>query len=181
MKKLILAGLLIVSAFGYESKAQISVNINIGSQPAWGPTGYNHVDFYYLPDINVYYDVTRAQYIYQNGAQWTYVNTLPSAYRNFDIYNSYKVVVNEPKPYLNNKSQKLQYAKYKGKKNQAIIRDSKDERYYVSSQHPQHQTWEKQQHNQNQKVTPNRNNNNNNDNRNKGTAKENNGGAGRRN
>lgn len=160
MKKLILAGLLLVSAFGYESKAQISVNINIGNQPSWGPTGYNHVDFYYLPDINVYYDVARAQYIYQNGAQWIYVNSLPASYRNFDIYNSYKVVVNEPKPYLNNKSQKVQYAKFKGKKNQAIIRDSKDERYYVSSQHPQHQVWEKQQ--TSQKATPNRHNNNNN-------------------
>jgi len=145
MKKLILAGLLIVSAFGQETKAQISVNINIGSQPAWGPTGYEHVDFYYLPDINVYYDVTKAQYIYLNGSQWIYGRNLPARYRNFDLYNSYKVVVNEPKPYLRNKAQQAQFAKYKGNRNQAIIRDSKEEKYFQSAQHPQHQKWENQQ------------------------------------
>lgn len=159
MKKLILAGLLIVSAFGFEASAQISVNINIGSQPAWGPTGYDHVDFYYLPDINVYYDVTKSQYIYQNGTKWTYVNSLPSRYKNFDLYNSYKVVVNEPNPYLHNKTQKTQYAKYKGKQNQTVIRDSKDVKYFASNQHPQHQKWEKEQ--SAKKPVTNRNDNGN--------------------
>jgi len=122
-----------------ESRAQISLSINIGSQPAWGPTGYNHVDFYYLPDINAYYDVTRAQYVYQNGAQWVYVSSLPSRYRNYDIYNSYKVVVNEPRPFLHNNVHISQYARYKGNHNQQIIRDSRDERYYQSAGHPKYQ------------------------------------------
>ncbi|WP_221390667.1 hypothetical protein [Dyadobacter sp. NIV53] len=159
MKKLILAGLLIVSALGYEVNAQVSVNINIGNQPAWGPTGYDHVDFYYLPDINVYFDVNKSQYVYQNGTQWIYGKNLPSRYKNFDLYNSYKVVMNEPKPYLRNKIQKTQYANYKGKRNQAVIRDSKDEKYFQSNQHPQHQKWEKEQ--PGQKNIANRNNNGN--------------------
>ena len=28
------------------SKAQVSVNINIGSQPEWGPSGYNYAEYY---------------------------------------------------------------------------------------------------------------------------------------
>lgn len=124
MKKIMFAILVVwgVSAV-QESKAQISVNINIGSQPNWGPTGYNHVDFYYLPDINAYYDVTKAQYIYQNGARWTYVSSLPARYRNYDIYKAYKVVINEPRPFYNNKNHISQYARFKGNHSQQNIRD----------------------------------------------------------
>jgi hypothetical protein len=38
--------------------AQVSVNISIGSPPAWGPAGYSQVRYYYLPDVEAYYDVT---------------------------------------------------------------------------------------------------------------------------
>jgi hypothetical protein len=146
MKKILLALFVFTAALSaLEANAQISVNINIGQQPAWGPVGYDHVDFYYLPDINVYYDVVRAQYVYQNGSQWIYAQNLPSRYRNFDIYNSYKVVVNEARPYLNNKVYAARYAKYKGQHNQQIIRDSRDTKYYQNAQ--QHQQWESQQAN----------------------------------
>lgn len=49
---------MMVSLFGINNaKAQVSLNINIGSQPVWGPTGYDHVDYYYFPDIDAYYYV----------------------------------------------------------------------------------------------------------------------------
>jgi hypothetical protein len=160
MKKIIVALFVFIAALSApEANAQISVNINIGNQPSWGPTGYDHVDFYYLPDINVYYDVVRAQYVYQSGSQWIYGQNLPSRYKNFDVYNSYKVVVNEARPYLNNKVYAAKYAKYKGQHNQQIIRDSKDVKYYQSAQHPQHQQWEKQQANSNVKSNNNGRNN----------------------
>jgi hypothetical protein len=60
MKKLIL--LLVLSLLGFiplKSLAQLNVNVNIGSQPLWGPVGYEHVDYYYLPDIDSYYYVPR--------------------------------------------------------------------------------------------------------------------------
>ncbi|MCC8155542.1 MAG: hypothetical protein LIP01_16020 [Tannerellaceae bacterium] len=31
----------------------VNININLDKQPAWGPVGYQYVDFYYFPDINV--------------------------------------------------------------------------------------------------------------------------------
>ncbi|UKT65281.1 hypothetical protein [Pedobacter mucosus] len=139
MKKLILfAAVLMVSFFNIKNaNAQVSLNINIGSQPVWGPTGYNHVDYYYFPDIDTYYYVPSGQYIYQNGGRWVWVNSLPSQYGNFDVYNSYKVVINKPKPYLQNNTYVNQYSKYKnygGK--QTIIRDSRDAKYYVVKGHP---------------------------------------------
>jgi len=139
MKKLVLfAAVLMVSLFGINNaKAQVSLNINIGAQPVWGPTGYNHVDYYYFPDINAYYYVPTAQYIYPNGGRWVWVSNLPAQYRNFDLYRAYKVVINEPKPYLRNNIYVTRYSKYKNYGGrQAIIRDSRDTKYYVVKGHP---------------------------------------------
>lgn len=172
MKKIIVVMFVFIAAFSAPKvNAQISLSINIGQQPAWGPTGYDHVDFYYLPDINVYYDVARAQYVYPNGNQWVYGQNLPARYRNFDIYNSYKVVVNEARPYLRNNVYAAKYAKYKGQHNQQIIRDSRDQKYFQSAQHPQHQQWEKQQ----TKVIVKSNNNNRDNSRNNNARNNNNG------
>jgi hypothetical protein len=37
--------------------SQVSVNVNIGSPPLWGPSGYSNIDYYYLPDVQAYYDI----------------------------------------------------------------------------------------------------------------------------
>src|SRR5437868_15466532 len=104
MKKitLMVVTLLGLIAFTKSSQAQVSigVNINIGSQPVWGPVGYDHVDYYYLPDIDAYYYVPKQQYIYLDRGRWIFASALPMRFKNYDIYRSYKVVVNEPRPYL---------------------------------------------------------------------------------
>ncbi len=38
-----------------DAQIHISFNINVDRQPVWGPTGYDYVEYYYLPDIEVYY------------------------------------------------------------------------------------------------------------------------------
>lgn len=121
-----------------EANAQVNVNINIGSQPGWGPTGYNHADFYYLPAVNCYYDIGRAMFIYPNGSRWTYARHLPSRYRNVNLYNTYKVVVNQPRPFRYNHTHMRDYGRYRNVHNQPVIRDSRDSRYYVSKGHPMH-------------------------------------------
>lgn len=137
MKKIIIvAVLLMTSIFSMPAKAQISLNINIGSQPLWGPTGYNHVDYYYIPAIDAYYYVPSGQYIYLTNGRWTWNRNLPPAYGNFNLYNAYKVVINKPKPYLQHSTYVRQYGKYKnwsGK--QTVIRDSRDNRYSVVKGH----------------------------------------------
>lgn len=111
--------------------AQVSVNVNIGSQPAWGPVGYDHVDYYYLPDIDAYYYVPDRQFVYYENNAWVRRGALPARYRGYDLYNGYKVVVNEPQPYLRADFYRVNYGKYKGWKGerQIIIRDSKDPKY----------------------------------------------------
>ena len=118
MKTIILAltAAVIGATFSQSAFAQVrvGVNVNIGSQPDWGPQGYDHVEYYYLPDIDVYYFVPRHQFVYISGGNWVFSAYLPSAHRHYDLYSGYKVVINEPRAYRYYQSHKVKYAKYKG-------------------------------------------------------------------
>ena len=118
MKTIILAltAAIMSATFSQNAFAQVrvGVNVNIGSQPDWGPQGYDHVEYYYLPDIDVYYFVPRHQFVYISGGNWVFSAYLPSAHRHYDLYSGYKVVINEPRAYRYYQSHKVKYAKYKG-------------------------------------------------------------------
>lgn len=121
------------------------IALNISDQPVWGPTGYDHAEYYYIPDIDVYYSVQERQYIYLDGATWRYSVSLPASYSTYDPYHSYKVVINGSKPYSENEHHRSQYKSFRGVKDQPVIRDSRDRKYFVNKGHPDHDTWEKEQ------------------------------------
>src|SRR4051812_27406751 len=127
MKKTII--LLAVMLFTLSSYAQVNVQINIGAQPVWGPVGYDYVDYYYMPDIETYYSVPTRQYTYFDGGRWITTRSLPARYSTYNVYNSYKVVINEPSPWLRHDRYRSEYVKYKGNHGQQIIRNSHDEKY----------------------------------------------------
>src|SRR5687768_11163394 len=140
MKKVILILLMAVGCFIFKpATAQVSATINIGAQPVWGPVGYSYVDYYYLPDIEAYYYVPSRQFIYSTNGRWIFATTLPYRYRGYNIYSGYKVVINEPRPYLQFGAHKIKYAKYKGNNGrQVIIKNSNDPKYYVVKGHPKY-------------------------------------------
>lgn len=137
-KKIIIACLIgFTSFFASTSKAQISINFNVGSQPLWGPVGYDRADYYYMPDIDTYYSVPTRQYVYLQNDKWLFSNALPSRHSGYNLYNGYKVVINNPRPYLSYNTHKVKYAKYKGyKAKQPSIRYSNNPKYYVVKGHP---------------------------------------------
>lgn len=114
--RLILVAFVLI--FSVKSAGQISVNVNIGAPPMWAPAGYDSEPFYYLPDIEAYYDVRQSQFIYFSGGNWIHARYLPEAYRNYDLYNGYKVVLTDyrgDRPYMYFKDHKQKYCKgYKG-------------------------------------------------------------------
>jgi hypothetical protein len=114
--KLFVVGLLLF--FAGSAHAQISVNVNIGNPPQWGPAGYTDVRYYYLPDVEAYYDVPSSMFIYFNGVSWVHRKYLPSRFRNYDLYNGYKVVMTDYRgntPYSHFSEHKTKYAKgYRG-------------------------------------------------------------------
>jgi hypothetical protein len=121
------------------------LGVNISDQPVWGPTGYDRADYYYIPDIDSYYSVSEHQYIYKDGQDWRHAQSLPSRYSNYDPYHSYKVVISEDKPYQNNDSHRSKYGTFRGVKDQPVIRDSRDPKYFVNKDHPEHDNWVKGQ------------------------------------
>ena len=108
--KLVVIGMLLFMAGSVQ--AQISVHVNLGTPPQWGPSGYDDVRYYYLPDVEAYYDVPSSMFIYFNGVSWVHRTNLPSRYRNYDLYNGYKVVMSDYRgntPYIHFREHKRQY------------------------------------------------------------------------
>ncbi len=102
----------IILLFSLNVKAQVSVNVNIG--PLWGPVGYTDVRYYYLPDVQAYYDIQTAMFIYYEGGVWIHRNYLPTRYSNYDLYSGYKVVMINyygNTPYVNYNAYKTNYPK----------------------------------------------------------------------
>ena len=93
MKTLKLILLVTVLFVASNVQSQVSVNVNIGSPPPWGPVGYTEVRYYYLPDVEAYYDVQTSMFIYFGEGVWIHRTYLPARYRGYDLYYGYKVVM----------------------------------------------------------------------------------------
>lgn len=120
------------------AQAQVSVNVNISSQSLWGPSGYDYVEYYYIPEADAFYYVPTGQFIYWSGGNYMFANNLPDSYH-INLYSTYMVVVNKPKPYLQHNIYVTKYGKYKKSgRNYIPIRDCKEEKYYVVKGHPKH-------------------------------------------
>jgi hypothetical protein len=110
--KLFVLGIMLF--FAGSTQAQLSVRFNIGTAPSWGPSGYSDVRYYYLPDVQAYYDVPSSMFIYYEGGSWVRRSYLPRQYRNYDLYNGYKVVLKDYRgntPYTQFSQHKKIYAR----------------------------------------------------------------------
>jgi uncharacterized membrane protein YgcG len=70
------------------AQAQVGVNINIGV-PAWGPQVPYGTQYYYIPEIDGYYDLYSQQYIVFQDGYWV---PLPQLY-GYDPYQFHPVIV----------------------------------------------------------------------------------------
>jgi uncharacterized membrane protein YgcG len=79
------------------AQAQVGVNINIGT-PAWGPQVPYGTQYYYIPEIDGYYDLYNQQYIVFQDGYWV---PLPQLY-GYDPYQFHPVIVDYrgPQPWL---------------------------------------------------------------------------------
>jgi len=103
-----------IMAIAGTAQSQISVNVNIGTPPAWGPRGYDHARYYYLPDVEAYYDVNTAMFIYISGNTWIRRSYLPNRYHGYNLYRGRKVVMNNyhgNTPYYNHKVYRSKYGR----------------------------------------------------------------------
>ena len=143
MKIIKLVAFAVVMFMAGAAQAQVSLRVNIGTPPEWGPAGYSDVQYYYLPDVEAYYDVNSSMFIYYEGRSWVRRSYLPSRYRNYDLYNGYKVVMNGyhgRTPYYKHNEYKTKYARgYRGPSQRTIGNrpgngNSHDKNYRESNQ-----------------------------------------------
>lgn len=101
MKKLLLFAIAYLTFFAFgESKAQVRVNVNIGTPPVYVAPAPAEVSYYYLPDVEAYYYVPAKRYYYLHGDRWVAAAYLPGRYREYDVYRVRHIPVYESRPYL---------------------------------------------------------------------------------
>ena len=85
MKKLQfgLVGVVFLSAMQFQ--AQVSINLQFGAPPAWAPAERQESQYYYLPDIDCYYDVPASMFIYNRNGRCSRSHSLPRQYRNYNL------------------------------------------------------------------------------------------------
>ena len=95
------------------AQAQVQATVKL---PGWGVAGNDDATYYYIPATETYYDVRKAEYVHQQDGKWMRTSTLPTAYKNYDLYSGYKVVLTDDKePYGDYENMRVKYAKtYKG-------------------------------------------------------------------
>lgn len=126
------------------AQVKININFNLDTQPAWGPVGYEYVEYYYIPEIDIYYNVPEGLYFYYYNGHWIGRATLPPRFHSFNVYHAYKVVINENEPWRHEKEYRGKYERYRRNHDQEIIRDSHDPKYFRNIHHPEHKKWVKE-------------------------------------
>lgn len=144
MKTLKIIAVGIILLVSSASHAQISVSLNIGTAPVYHNSANIAVGYYYLPDIQCYFDISANQYIYLDRGNWERSRYLPYQYRNYDAYNGYKVVLNDYRgntPYVNyNNDRTRYYVGYRGN-NQRIVEHH--DNYRGAYKKNKHNGWKK--------------------------------------
>ncbi len=100
---------------------------NMERQPDWGPTGYPLAEFYYIPALDIYYDVERAEFRVEENGRWIAVKQLPERSDGCDLYACYKVVMNGAEPWRNHRNHTFVYDGYRNKRfRQQTIRAARE-------------------------------------------------------
>lgn len=106
--KLFVFGLLFIAS----TQAQISVNLNIPKPPTWAPAKATQAKFYYLPEIDSYYDVPAQRFIYVKQGKWVKAEQLPVRFNGYNLRNGKVVYINDFRgnyPYAFHKKHKVMY------------------------------------------------------------------------
>lgn len=115
LKRSVLAILLVMSLFELSScdVSSILTTTQYGT-PSWAPSYSSGVRYYYLPDIETYYDCSDQNFVYLQNGQWMFSYSLPAMYSNYDLFTGYVVVlnINTYQPWLYHQNYTSHYPRY---------------------------------------------------------------------
>ncbi|VXA95765.1 conserved hypothetical protein [Flavobacterium sp. 9AF] len=96
---------LFASLFALKSNAQVSVSVSINANTnrAYAPeyrhvhtsrcNHYEAVEYYYYPEIEAYFDINSAVYIYYTSNGWVRSRYLPNYCDHYDVRRGYRVAL----------------------------------------------------------------------------------------
>ncbi len=84
--------------------------------PTWAPA-YDNVpqtQYYYLPDIQVYYDVWHHEFVYMDNGSWVFAPVLPPMYAWYDLYHGHTVILDRMvhQPWMHHELYAAHYPRY---------------------------------------------------------------------
>lgn len=116
VSKFLLTAMVFMAVNQVGAQVKTTVTTTKTTIPDWGVAGQDNATYYYIPATETYYDVRKGEYVYQQDGKWVKTTTLPTEYKDYDLYNGYKVVLTDDKePYADYDNMRVKYAKtYKG-------------------------------------------------------------------
>jgi hypothetical protein len=147
MKKLIILSAIAISGLMYntaDAQIRLHLGLRFGPRPVvYAPApvvveqapvytesdqAYDNSndDYYYLPDVDAYYDVTAQCYYYNDGSNWISAAYLPGTYRDYDWRNAQRFEVRAPRPYMHDDFYR---SKFNGRENTAWARGGYDNHF----------------------------------------------------
>ncbi len=128
--KLFLIGMLFISTAN--SQGQVSVNVNLGTPPVWAPANRVETQYYYLPDVDAYYDVPAERFIYVNKGSWIRSKVLPTRFKSYNLRGGNIIYLTDYRgnaPYVYHKNHIVKYKKAKYKDGYVVVKQKKQKKY----------------------------------------------------
>jgi hypothetical protein len=84
--------------------------------PEWAPPYDNPagVQYYYMPDIECYYDVWHHEYVYMDNGSWVFSPVLPAIFAGYDLFHGHVVVLDRMvhRPWMHHELYASHYPRY---------------------------------------------------------------------
>ena len=82
--------------------------------PQWAPPYYSGARYYYLTDLELYYDLSTRNYIFLMDDRWHFSPYVPAMYQNYDLDNSFCIVLNIDvyRPWMHHQYYASHYPRY---------------------------------------------------------------------
>lgn len=105
----------IMYAFSLLTLISLHINkANAQNYPPWAPPYYVGARYYYMPDIETYYDIDNQDFIYLDNGQWLFINALPPMYSDYNLYNGFFITLNNSvyQPWMHHHLYVANYPRY---------------------------------------------------------------------
>ena len=82
--------------------------------PQWAPSYISGARYYYLPDIECYYDLSGGGFVFLNNGQWRFSRDIGVIYPDFDLNRCYSIVldINVYRPWMHHQHYVSHYPRY---------------------------------------------------------------------